>query len=159
MIDLPTDAATVCREVWRPAMTLLPDAMRSERAALIGLAIGGQETGYRTRVQMGGGPARSFWQFEKGGVRAVFRSEAALAASVCSGLGVLPAVESVHAALATNDLLGAVFARLLLWSDPHPLPADSAGAYQLYLRAWRPGKPDDARWPSAYEAAQHATSP
>ncbi len=36
-----------------------------------------------------------------------------------------------------------VFARLLLWTDAKPLPAigDEQGAWDYYLRNWRPGKP------------------
>lgn len=139
-------------------MQLLPERTHSPRADLIGLAIGGQESGYRTRVQMGGGPARSFWQFERGGVRGVLTHPASrdAAAAACTELGILPTVDVVYDAMATNDMLGAVLARLLLWTDPGPLPLDRDGAYVFYLRLWRPGKPDDSRWPPAYEAALHA---
>lgn len=158
MLTLPTTVDVVLAQVWRPAMAILPPLVRSGRADVIGLAIGGQESGYRTRVQMGGGPARSFWQFERGGIRGVLNHQAsrAMAVAACTELGVMPTIDAVYVAMETNDLLGAVFTRLLLWTDPSPLASSAAGAWDLYLRLWRPGKPDDSRWPPAYEAALHA---
>ena len=57
--------------------------------------------------------------------------------------------------LAKDDILAAGFARLLLWSDPQPLPAigDQQAAWQLYLRTWRPGKPRATAWPLNYQQA------
>lgn len=53
----------------------------------------------------------------------------------------MPVATAVHPALEVDDVLAAGFARLLLWTDPHRLPAvgDVEGAWQLYLRTWRPG--------------------
>ena len=47
------------------------------------------------------------------------------------------------AALEHDDVLAAAFGRLLLWTDPRAPPAvgDESGAWALYLRCWRPGKP------------------
>ncbi|MNY10013.1 hypothetical protein D3C86_1429660 [compost metagenome] len=44
-------------------------------------------------------------------------------------------------AIEQDGLLAAALTRLLLWSDPRPLPAvgDEEAALALYLRTWRPG--------------------
>jgi hypothetical protein len=54
-----------------------------------------------------------------------------------------------------DDVLAAGFARLLLWSDPKPLPRDMEGAWQSYSeRTWRPGKPHFKTWPAFWEQAR-----
>ena len=49
-------------------------------------------------------------------------------------------------------MLAAAAARLLLFTDPKRLPqlGDEAGAWALYLRVWRPGKPHKRTWPALY---------
>ena len=58
-----------------------------------------------------------------------------------------------------DDVLAAAFARLLLFTDPAKLPklGDADGAWQLYLRTWRPGKPHPHTWPDLYAQALEAT--
>lgn len=128
----------------RPALAALPARMRSREAVVMLLAIGLQESLFKYRRQMGNGPARGLWQFERmGGVAGVLqhRKTATLAMETCRARGVDVAASDVHAALEHDDVLAAAFARLLLWTDPKPLPAlnDVDGAWQLYLRTWRPG--------------------
>jgi hypothetical protein len=54
-------------------------------------------------------------------------------------------------------VLAAIFARLLLFSDPAPLPADMGEAYALYRRTWRPGKPQrPEQWSNEWRIAQGA---
>ncbi|MET3652466.1 hypothetical protein [Dyella japonica] len=68
----------------------------------------------------------------------------------------MPALcESVYAALATDDLLAAGFARLLLLTDAAALPAlgDQASAWSYYQRNWRPGRPHPEAWPQHYATA------
>lgn len=105
------------------------------------------------RAGMPHGPARGLWQFEKGGgVKGVMTHEASqgMARECCDHWGVLPTITAAYNALEHNDALAFAFARLLLWTDPKPLPvpivanADKAWAY--YLRTWRPGKPHRATW-------------
>ncbi len=113
-----------------------------DTARLILLAITGQEADARFRRQHGNGPARGLWQFERGGgVAGVLghRASIGLAGALCAWRGVLAGSTEVHAALEHDDVLAAGFARLLLWTDPKPLPADEEGAWALYLRTWRPG--------------------
>lgn len=123
------------------------------------LAIGAQESGFTSRVQAPVAHAKGFWQFEAGGgVRGVLShpntQKEALAA--CAALVVPATVNGIWMALEHNDALACVFARLLLWSDPQALPFEEEPAWQAYLRCWRPGKPDRARWTAAWSAAGEA---
>ena len=141
-----------------PALALLPAKMSGRRAEQMLLSIGLQESRFEHRRQMGNGPARGFWQFEKGGgVRGVllYPTTKALAVSVCQARGVAPTADAVHAALEHDDVLAAVFARLLLWTDPAPLPAvgEVQQAWALYIRTWRPGKPHRNTWDAFYMQA------
>lgn len=126
------------------AFELLPDRMRSAQAIVTLLAIQLQEAPNQEQRQIGG-PAVGIWQFEEGGgIAGVLRHPASrpYALSVCKALGVEPTKAAVYAALqTTDDVLDAAFARLLLWTDAPALPAlgDVTGAWQLYLRTWRPG--------------------
>lgn len=121
------------------------------------LAIGLQESRFIHRRQIGG-PARGFWQFEQGGgVRGVLRHEASaqMADLVCRARSV-PATEgAVYDALDDDDVLACCFARLLLWTDPKPLPpvGEVDLAWQLYIRTWRPGKPHRHTWGGLYLSA------
>jgi hypothetical protein len=70
---------------------------------------------------------------------------------------VLPAKEAVWRALEGHDVLAAAFARLLLWTDPYPVPLGREEAWTCYAkRLWRPGKPHPDTWGSNWEAAQAA---
>lgn len=140
-----------------PAYALLPARMRSPRATLMLLAIGLQESRFLHRRQIGG-PARGYLQFERdGGVRGVLRHPVTKihAITLCAARGVLAAPQQVYDAIEHDDVLAAGFARLLLYSDPAPLPAlgDEAGAWSYYLRNWRPGKPHPETWPKLYQNA------
>jgi hypothetical protein len=161
MIQLPTTALQVLDAVVDPAWLVLPAKMRGDSGTVLSLAIGGQESGYAARVQMGNGPAHSFWQMEKGGgVHGVMTHPASkdTAATVCAHYGVWFDEQVVWEAMATNDELGACFARLLLWTSTASMPTvgDQDGAYIYYTSLWRPGKPDPSRWPAAYQAAVRA---
>lgn len=134
----------VVEKAIKPALAMLPARMRSREAIVMLLAIGLQESLFKYRRQMGNGPARGLWQFEKmGAVNGVLqhRSSAKLALDACRERSVTATADDVHAKLEHDDVLAAVFARLLLWTDPKPLPAlnDTESAWQLYLRTWRPG--------------------
>lgn len=126
------------------AFELLPEKMRSKKARLMLLAINLQEDPRRLRKQVGG-PAKSLWQGEKTGgiVRGVRRHPATKreAAALCESRGVSQDDESIYNAIEHDDILAAGLARLLLWTDPKPLPAigEVRQAFDLYLRTWRPG--------------------
>ena len=147
------------RDVLNPGLDLLAELggpRRDARADVLLLAISGQEANWTAQRQHGGGPAHGLWQFERGGgVAGVLRHPAssAMARRLCERLGVAPNTRGVHQELALGggeaDYLDAGFARLLLWTDPRPLPAldDQDGAWQVYLRNWRPGRPRPEKWP------------
>lgn len=145
-----------------PALATLPPAMSSPQSWHMILAAGLQESGLCVRCQVlpggGRGPARGLWQNELGGVRAVLGNPAtaAHAAKLCADRGILLDARAVWARLETDDVLAAGFARLLLWADPKKLPdreGQSAG-WQLYLDAWRPGKPRPQDWPANWQRAR-----
>jgi hypothetical protein len=144
----------------------LPAKFDSPEARVQLLAIGLQESGFTTR-QQSGGPARGFWQFEKGGVDSVLSCDATRrqARSVCVVRTVPATTADVYFAIGTDDQLACAFARLLLWSDSLPLPQLGAAsdAFAYYTRNWRPGAyargtPQkraqlEANWSSNYAAA------
>lgn len=74
------------------------------------------------------------------GVR-THRASRDLAAGLYTHFGVPATDEAIWAAIETNDVLAAALARLLLYTDPARLPVlgDEEGAWQYYLRLWRPG--------------------
>lgn len=151
---------TIRREAILPALALLPARMNSPAAVALLLAIGLQESRLTHRRQIGG-PARGLWQFERGGgVRGVLEhpSSKALAAAVCEARGVEPIAGRVYDALEDDDVLAAAFARLLLWTDPKPLPAmgDTQAGWDCYIRTWRPGKPHRRTWDALYAQAAGA---
>lgn len=141
-----------------PAYYLLPDDMATQQATTMLLAIGMQESQFKYRQQMNGGPAQGFWQFEISGVRGVMEHPATrgIAADIL-GFLVYPAdAGQVHAALQDNDVLAATFARLYLWTDPRPLPVSAQDGWSYYLDIWRPGDPHPETWNAAWAAASHA---
>lgn len=163
MIHLPASPGRVLQAAVLPALHRLPQPLSATEATVMLLAIGGQESGFRTREQIGG-PAHGLWQFEKGGgVRGVLkhRASAGWARTLCDQFGVPATEAAVYWALPENDELAAGLARLLLWTDPLRLPAigDEQGAWDYYVRNWRPGKPHRDRWAEHYTAAVRAAAP
>lgn len=133
---------------------VLPGMFRSPEAIVMLLAIGLQESQLKHRRQING-PARGLWQFERGGgVKGVFGHQltARYAHATCMLRSVSPDIASVYATLEFDDVLACAFARLLLYSDPAPLPAigDASGAWSYYQRNWRPGRPHPETWETYY---------
>jgi hypothetical protein len=141
------------------ALDLLPAKMRSP--------IGLQESRFVHRRQMVGspprptGPAKGFWQFERGGgCIGVINHPASRPhmQRVCEARGVAFDADSLWNAIEFDDVLAAAAARLLLYTDPRALPklGEPAAAWDFYLRVWRPGKPHRATWDGFYlEAFDH----
>lgn len=148
-----------------PAYRLLPANMKSTRATVMLLAIGLQESRFIARRQLVGsppkpvGPAKSFWQGEQGGgMVAGVRTHAATrdaAARLYRERNVQPTNSAIWNAIENDDVLAAGLARLLLWSDPKALPAleDAQGAWDLYIRTWRPGQPHRETWDAFHAQA------
>lgn len=150
-----TTAEYIARFIYPAAMALLPERMHSPEAKAMLLAIGFQESGFSYRKQLSG-PARGFWEFEEdGGVHGVLvhRATKPIIDPILPVLAV-PAW-GVYDALSNHDVLACVFARLLLWTHPDPLPASNnpAGAWHYYVETWRPGKPRREVWDWNFERA------
>lgn len=146
------------RDVVLPAaMRLLPSEMNSVAARAMLLSIALQESRCTARRQLGG-PARGFWQFEKGGgIKGVLTHKATkLHADASMSAMQYPATAEVaYAVVEHNDILAAIFARLLLWSSPKKLPVQGQHEYSwgYYLDTWRPGKPHRQTWDEFYDKA------
>lgn len=162
----PDTPETILADVLVPAAALLPPRMDTFGARGLLLAICGQEAAFKHRRQIGG-PARGLWQFERGGgVKGVLTHKASQtqAVNVCETCGVKPSTEAVYQALEHDDILAACFARLLLWTDPKPIPvlfknSTKDAMWDYYKRNWRPGKPHPDRWPANYAKAMDAVFP
>jgi hypothetical protein len=146
----------------RAGLALLPAKMNTKAARLMLHAISRQENPRRLEQQVNG-PARGDYQFEAGGgVKGVLEHSASRdeAVLVCKARGVNPTRFSVYEAIGHDPVLAAAMARLLLWTDPKPLPAigQQQEAWDLYSRVWRPGKPHPEKWPANYAAALEAVS-
>lgn len=148
----------------RQALALLPSEMTSDRALLMVYAIGLQESRFEHRFQVvqgkpgAKGPARGFWQFERGGgCKGVVEHSASRfwMSKVCTLRGVPLDAAALWGAIEKDDVLAAAAARLLLFTDPKSLPAigDRAAAWALYTRVWRPGKPHPSTWDECYDTA------
>lgn len=154
----------VISQILNPGLALLPLAMDSTKARLNLLTIGQQESKFIYRAQVlnggGNGPARGFWQFERGGgVKGVMNhpSTTGHAHRLCIERGVDWDASSIWEKLETDDLLACCFARLLLYSDPKPLPDDAESAWKLYAeRTWRPGKPHRETWDGYFQNSMKA---
>lgn len=158
MLPLPINPGDALAQIINPVLDLLPQAMRSDEARVLMLAIGLQESGLAARAQLNGGPALGLWQNEQGGmVRGVLKSTAtrSYALALCEALGVPATEAAVWDALEDDDLLAGGIARLGLWADPLPLPAigDAHSGWLCYARNWRPGKPRPGAWGDNYDAA------
>jgi len=129
------------------------------------LAIAMQESGpklearYQNSPSASAGPAHGWWQFEQdGGVAGVWTHPAssALALTGCTVCTVAPNEAAVWRALEGHDLLSPWFARLLVWTDPDPLPQTQSDGWTQYMRLWRPGIPHEHAWPANWAAASDA---
>lgn len=154
------------RFIFPAAFELLPSKMASPEAEAMLLAIALQESKGLHRRQLPRkkgrkpGPARGFWQFEAGGGVAGVQwhpktrrlLEAALVA-LCYPSTISAA--ELHAAIEHNDVLACVLARLLLYTEPAPLPGadEAAEGWRQYLENWRPGAPHPETWEDYYRRA------
>lgn len=170
MLSLPITPADALAHIVVPALRELPARMDTPEARVLCLAAMGVESNLADRDQLERdgrdavtGPALGLGQFERGGgVHGVLNHAASRASALaaCAARGIDPSPRDVWLALEHDDVLAAIFVRLLLWTDPKPLPpiGHMWEAYSYYLRNWRPGKPDAKRWPRHYTAAVEAVT-
>lgn len=144
------------------ALALLPRAMTSDPARVMLYAIGQQESRFEHRRQIVNGkpigPAKGFWQFERGGgCKGVVSHPASRywMHQVCQSRGVQFNATALWHAIESDDVLAAAAARLLLFTDPRKLPpvTDPREAWNLYVRVWRPGKPHRQTWDGFHQQA------
>lgn len=159
-MSLPERCSAILEFAINPALALLPAKMTSDKATVMLLAIGLQESRLTHRKQIGG-PAKSFLQFESGGgVKGVMTHSAsgASAKSLCQALAVPFDRATIFQSMEFNDVLAFGLGRLLLYTDPKSLPeiGDAQGAWDLYQRVWRPGKPHRNTWDELYQMAVDA---
>lgn len=149
------------------ALELLPTPMDSPEARVMMLTTGLQESRFEFRRQMikkGGellplGPAKSFWQFERGGGCTGVVTHAASRywmQRVCATRGVAFNATALWNAMENDDVLAAGAARLLYFTDPKRLPGleDPRAAWNLYKRTWRPGQPHPETWDAFHAQAR-----
>lgn len=159
-LPVPVSVYQADRYILSPALALLPAKMDTPEARVMVHAICLQESRYKHRRQIKG-PARGFGQFELGGgVTGVLRHKASKewALRVCEARGVKADPRTVYTTLEHDDILALAFCRLLLWTDAKPLPriGDVNGAWDYYIRNWRPGKPHRKTWDDLYrQAVEH----
>lgn len=149
---------------------VLPSKFYSRAALVMLLAIAAQESRLHYRVQLGNGPARGLWQFERGSIRlgggvyGVVRhpASARYLAAACSIREVPFEAPAIYGALKDDDLLACAVARLLLYTDAFALPspnfASAQAAWAYYIRTWNPGKPHRATWDAFHRMAVEVTS-
>lgn len=134
----------------------------SKRSAVFLLAIAMQESNLTHRYQLTSkkgraGPARGWWQFERGGgVRGVMRHKQSreMARKLCEKSRVAFNEHAIWRALEGHDPVATGFARLLAWTSPKPLPKTAAEGWQQYaIDLWRPGKPHPKTWALNWEIA------
>lgn len=142
--------------IYKATAALLPPVMDSPEAKAMLMAIAMQESRFDERRQIGG-PARGFWQFEKGGLRGVLEHKESkpLIYSVLDRLDYDHSLLTSYTAIEHNDVLAFAYARCLLWTLPDPLPGqtEAAEGWRQYIEAWRPGKPHRGTWDAFYQQA------
>lgn len=158
-------ATTLDQHIVIPAMRVLSLFMAgrdlaTQPARKMMVAIAVQESGLRHRRQVRG-PARGLWQFERIACEEMLRRYPAITTDLCRELLFERHVDVIYGSLADSDMLAACFARLLLWSDPRPLPGrgDEEAAWNYYIRNWRSGKPHRNRWTTSWKIADLAVYP
>lgn len=144
------------KAIIQKGIDLLGVRFDSKAARILMAAIALQESNFEFRKQIPSGIARGLWQFERGGgVKGVLlhQSSKQYALKACEKEMVKPTADDVYLAITENDALAAAFARLLLWTDPRPIPLDEKQAWDYYIRNWRPGKARPEHWAKNWRLA------
>lgn len=153
----------------------LPARFGSTAALHLLTAITGQEADLRYRWQIVDwnhpermGPARGLWHFElgtrvsRGGVWGVYLHpvSAPWLRTICKRAGVPFEPRAIWQHLPDSDAFACAVARLLLLTDPQPLPniGEMWAGYNYYDRNWRPGDKRPEDWPRNYARASRIIS-
>lgn len=143
----------------RPSLRWMGAPFDSVDASRMILAAALQESGLRTRHQIGG-PAHGGTQFEIIGAAEAIRVDDLLGKHFLKRLGLPRDPEGLHRALEWSEIGMVVCSRLLLW--PHPKALPSAGeqyeGWEQYYDRWKPGKPHPERWAASWAGACEAVS-
>ena len=141
-----------------PALSLLPESMRTDEARAFMVAVALQESRLVHRRQIGG-TAHGYHQFELAGVEGVWNHETTKKAAreICRTLDIAQTPLGVFVAMEFHDILSCYYARLLLLTLPNELPArgDTDESFRQYLLLWRPGRPRPMTWSPNYLDAWH----
>lgn len=165
LLSLPTNYTELNNKVIKPVMLELPAKMSSDSVTLQMMVTAKQESGLNARWQTGNGIARGLWQMEQPTVNLVMinKNSAGYLRTFIEQKLKMPMYSTsiIYDALDKDDFMACAMARLLYWDDPNPMPkvGDLNGAWQYYLRIWRPGAPDFTRWQSAYAEAMRYFKP
>ncbi|SUA63194.1 Uncharacterised protein [Oligella urethralis] len=158
--ELINRARQVNDTIITPAMKYLPPKMDSKKARAMMIAIALQESRMIHTRQIRG-PARGYWQFESGGgLRGIMnhRASAPYLRGIVQSFNLPWERSALFNAIEHMQVFAAICARLLLWTDPRPLPAsDAEQAWQYYMRVWRPGKPHRHTWDNFWKIALEVT--
>lgn len=147
--------AIILQAIIRPALLLLPTVMASREAERMLLAISIYETGLESRSPVGG-----WWDLDEAGYVLRHPETSGYASQACRTLAIDPVEKDAKLVLRFNDVLAAVFARLLLWTLSAPLPGarNQRGAWDQYVEAWRPRRLRGEQWPLAWEEARQTAA-
>lgn len=153
-IDFDTQTLVPALAFIRVNLKAIPPSIEEHTTLL---AIAGQESGWSHRTQQPVAYAHSFWQFERGGILGLMRDdETSKQVVVLCGMAGVPFQSTAiwnYMAKSEADNFSAAMSRLLLWTDPSPLPKTMDDGFDYYVRNWRPGKPSETRWAAVYQQA------
>lgn len=142
--------------IYKATAALLPQALDSQSAKAMLMAVAMQESRFDARRQLGG-PAHGFWQFELGGIRASLNHKVSgpLLCAVLDRLDYDREPQTSYTAIEHNDVLAFAFARCLLYTLPYPLPLqhEAQEGWDQYVAAWRPGRPRRETWDAFFDQA------
>lgn len=151
----PSDFLTFTIE---PCLRWLGGRYDSREARVLMIAIAAQESRITYRRQLGGGPARSYFQIEPQTCKAVIAKwPPAIPALRQLNIEPFQTTAKTQNWLEFNDFGACLIARGILAMDPLRLPeiGDEDGAWEYYcVRTWRPGKPHRHTWGGCYEQAR-----
>jgi len=160
------DASRLLKTAILPALDELkllgiPDTTAARRLML---AIALQESGLQNRRQVISGkgevgPARGWWQFERGGgCHGVLTHRASKERMlwICDRYTIGTSSAALWEAIHYQDIVAAAAARLLVYTLPDALPTTVADGWAQYIEAWRPGQPWPGHWSSSWYSADAA---